>query len=209
MKEISRRGFLTASAKGTAALSYLWTLSAASIMTLISSCSNIVNDIKNWVPVGIAAFSSIVNLLQSAGVINPIEGSAIAALISIVKAGFAQVLSDISQYQSITPPPVGALQKIKDGLEIIVTNIQTFLNTINISNNPIIALVTGLVSIILSTISAFQGQLPASVAARPVAEFHLSGKTIVIVPIKRTRKQFISDFDAACVSAGHPEVEIH
>lgn len=199
---MNRREFAGHLVKGAAGLA----LAGAGGLTM-GGC-NVFNAIKNWVPVGITAFTSVVNLLQSSGIINPVEGSAINALILTIKAAFAQILSDISQYQAITPPPVTLLQKIKDGLEIVVTNIQTFLNTISVSNNPIISLVTGLISIILSTISAFQGQLPAAVAAQPVRSFSVRGQVVIVTAKNRNEKQFIKDFNSACDAYGHPEAEI-
>jgi hypothetical protein len=195
----TRREFVGHLAKGAAGLA----LVGAGGLTMVG-CS-VFNQIKLWVPIGITAFGSVVNMLQSAGIINPVEGSTINALILTIKAAFAQILSDISQYQAITPAPVGLLQKIKDGLEIVVTNIQTFLNTISVANNPIISLVTGLIQIILSTISAFQGQLPAAVAAHPVRSFSVKGQVIIVTPKHRSEKQFIKDFNATCVAYGHPE----
>jgi hypothetical protein len=181
----------------------------ASSFTLLSGgCTfgSVFSQIQAWVPVGLNAFNGVLTILEGAGVINPIAGSAVALLIQTIQAAFAQLAADVQAYQSITPPPAGALAKIEATLGIIVTHFQAFLSSINISDNKIVTLVVGLVQIILSTIAGFQSQLPTAAAAAS-RTLQVSGQTIAIVPVKRSVKQFKKDFNAACGS--HTEAFIH
>jgi hypothetical protein len=175
---------------------------------------NVFEDIENWVPVGLAAFQSVVSLLASAGVINPVADAGINLLISAITNAFNQIVADVKAYQAITPAPAGALQKIQATLSIIVQNLQAFLNSINVTDSKLLDTIVGLAQIILSTIAAFENDLVAKGAQpgtmSPTRRTHLShnARTIQIVPQARTVNQFISDFNSTAAAHGHPEVHL-
>jgi hypothetical protein len=163
---------------------------------------NVFADIKTWQPVGLAAFNSIITLLETVGIINP--GANL--LITDVRTAFADLLVDITNYQSITPPPVGALAKIQDTLSLIVGNVETLLAQLAVGMGTVVTLITGLANIFLSTIAAFQGQLPAPpLAAR---QFQIAKQTVTYTAKKRSVGQFRHDWNSAAVAGGHPELQL-
>jgi hypothetical protein len=206
MHALPRRGFLRISAS-----SFL-TLFLASTSSLFFGGCSVFTDIKNWVPVGLAAFDSVLNLLESAGIINPIAGSAISQIINVIKAAFSQVVADVQAYQAITPPPAGALQKIEDTLQIIVTNFGSFFSSLSITDGPLISLISGLASIILSTIEGFinsiRGTSKTSARVGVSQVMGVNHKPMTITPKARNKAAFTTEFNALCIQHGHPEAQI-
>lgn len=198
----SRRNFVATIGKGALLLPL------ASTPILMSGC-NVFTDIENWVPVGISTFSSIVTLLEGAGVINPVAGAPISAIINTINAGFSQIIADVKAYQSITPPPVGALAKLQTILQIVETNMQAFLASINISDNKLLLLVTGLAQIILSTIAGFINSLPASAGFVMQKSVRVSGQLITVTPKLRSIRGYKKDWNKVCTANGHPEMQQH
>ena len=207
MMQLSRRGMLKVSASSV----LLYFVASASSLLIGCSFSSVFSAIQSWIPIGLNAFNSVLLILEGAGLINPVEGSAIAAFIAVIKAGFAQLSADVEAYQAITPPPAGALAKIEAVMGVIVSNFQAFLTSIKVSDSTIINLVVGLVQIILSTIAGFQAALPSAASGKvsAMAPVQFGGTVIAVVPKRRSRKQFAKDFNAVCVQFNHPEAEIH
>lgn len=175
---------------------------------LMTSGCNVFTDIENWVPVGIATFNSLVTLLENAGVINPVAGAPITAAIGLVQAGFAQIVADVKAYQAIQPPPAGALAKIQAALQVVDSNFQAFLASINVSDNKLLQLVVGLAGIILSAIGGFINQLSGT---SPVIgrEYTVARQKISVTPKLYTVRAFKKAWNVAVSSGGHPEMEQH
>ena len=130
------------------------------------------DDILNWIPVADASVNSIVMLLENAGVINPVAGAPINLALGLVTAWIAQLKADVAAYQAITPPPAGALAKIKATLQIVATNFQAFLAALNITDNKLLQLVVGLAQIVLGTIAGFEGTLNQQPNPAPAPRHH-------------------------------------
>jgi len=165
--------------------SWLWT----------SGC-DIFTDIKNWVPIGEAALNAILAVLTGNGVlISP----AIQTIVNLVEAGFTALRAAIKEYQSTTPPPVGALAKVETAFKDIVDSFRTFLASLNVSGG-LLGIVIGLGQIIFSTIAAFLNRLPATSSLRRTVSISSSERIagtamVVIVPKDRTRRAFKKDWN--------------
>jgi hypothetical protein len=159
------------------------------------SASSVFNDIKNWEPVAKAAVQSVVTILGANGF--PVSQAA-SAVIALIEGGLDQVLADVNLYTSINPPPVGALAKIEAALGIVASNYQQFLQTIQVSNSPLLSTVIALAQVALSTIVAFEQQLPpnptpAPASAARITSYTVAGQTVGISPKMRTRRAFKKD----------------
>src|ERR1019366_9170300 len=88
----------------------------------------------------------------------------VTIIITAIKAAFDDVTTAVQEYNSITPPPVGALAKVDAALGIVVTDFNNFLASINIQNSSVATVVIGLAEVVLTTISGFIAALPAATA---------------------------------------------
>jgi len=161
----------------------------------ISGCGNVYQDILNWVPVGESAVNSILSVLSSNGVAI---AAPVQAIVDIVMTGFTDLTQAIKDYQSITPPPAGAVAKIQAAFNAIVSNFGNFLQQISVPGG-IVSIVVGLANVIFSTIQAFVNEVPA--VATPtlraaVAKFTVAGATHVVAAKKRSNRAFRRDFDS-------------
>jgi len=206
---IDRRQFLEVSGKGTLGTAILTATAGGSVM--LSGC-NVFSDILNWVPVGEAAVNSILAVLTANGVVIAPDAQIIVGLIM---AGFTALTAAIKEYQSTTPPPVGALAKIQAAFKAITDNFQTFLASLNVSGG-VLGIISGLAQVVFSTIVAFMNQLPASSAALRTATVSSSFtigspifrnvNRVVILPKLRTRRVFKKDWNAVLATA--PQVGV-
>lgn len=189
---MNRRQFVGNLTAGAAALAI------GSSLTLGGcSAAGVWNDIKTWLPTGIASFEAIMMLVA------PLAAPGIDAIAEMVKAAFAVLSAAVDQY--IAAPAAekqGWLAKVQLAFTDVTQNIQQFLTAVGASANPVVKLVLALATIILSTISAFLGKIGPTPAT-----FSLQGA--VVPPVLRNRKSFVSDFNAACIDGGHPEMVIH
>jgi hypothetical protein len=210
-KEIimERRQFLEVSGKGALGVAVL-TATAGTAGFVMEGCTltvdKILTDIENWVPVGLAAFQAIVTLLDGAA-------APLAPIVSIITAAFNQVVADIKMYQAITPPPAGALASIEAALQIIVTNFQAFLSSLNITDSKLVTLVIGFAEIILNTIAGFAAQLGSTSTALHVEvakTVTVSGKTVAVTASTNTltRRSFKKAWNKVAVAGSHPECEL-
>jgi len=195
--DFTRRDFTKG--MGTTALFLLATGGTALTMT---GC-NVFTDIENWVPVGTAAFNSIVVLLETAGLINP----AMAPVIAAIRLGFTEILADVKAYLAIQPPPVGALAKIQAVFGLIVSNFQDMLSQLQIATGPILTLVISLAQVILSTIAGFLGQLPVA-ASVLTGTLKVGKETVAYTAQKRSVRQFKKDWNSKVKAGNHPEMAL-
>jgi hypothetical protein len=180
--------------------SFVLFLAAGGSSLLISGC-NVFADILNWVPVGEAALNSILAVLTGNGiVISP----AVQSIVALIEAGFTALTAAVKEYQSTTPPPVGALAKVETAFKDIVDNFSTFLAALNVSGS-LLGIITGLAQVVLSTIAAFVNRLPATVAVKGVrtsiGSVKIGGSVVVVTPKVRNASAFKHDFDAILKSA--------
>ena len=179
----------------------LLALSALSMPFVMAGC-NVIDSILTWVPVGLTALQGIVTLL------GPLIGPA-AGIVLLIKAGFADLSAALTDYKNDTNPADKntLLAKIRTLLADIVAHFQDFLAALNLGNNPIVNIVVGLVSIILSAIEGFMGQLPQPTAL--TASFHVGARQFTVTPKYYKRvSDFKRDFNSVATANGHPEIAI-
>src|ERR1017187_2283776 len=81
-------------------LKYLSLVPALFVIPNFIACSfsSVYAEIKAYVPVGLQAFTSILSILASVGIIPPGVGTLIGTLVTLVKAGFADLLTAVTDY---------------------------------------------------------------------------------------------------------------
>jgi hypothetical protein len=195
---MNRRQFAGHLAKGSLAVAVLGgTLS----LEACPGAKTVWDDIKTWLPTGIASFEAIMALVV------PLAAPGINAIAEIVKAAFATLSAAVDQYMNAPADQKATwLGRVETAFKDVTDNIQAFLTALGQSSNPIVKLVLVIATIILSTISAFLGKIGPT----PVAfKLKLGQEEVLVVPVLRDRKKFVADFNAACVSGGHAELQIH
>lgn len=184
-------------------------LGGAAIATLgATACwvsQNTFVAILAYVGVGLQAFQSIVDMLAGNGVINIGTGSAIDAVINLVKVGFADLQTAVNNYQNAPADQKATLLgEVSTALATLEQSLQKFWNDLQLPDAQLAALVEGLLGIILSTLQAFATQLPA-----PQMKMKLGlKKTVATTPKKRTAKQFKADFNALLAAKGQTKYEV-
>lgn len=180
-------------------------------LSLVTEGCAAMEDIANWVPVGTKAFQSILAVLD--GLVTP----ALYLLFEAIIGGLNAVAAAAAQYNSITPPPVGALAEVKAALGIVIDNFTQFLAGINFSGNSILAIfVEGAAELILGIISGFENALPASVSVKWGAKIvpsqvRVGTRMIAVTPRtvrKRTRRSFIHDFNKLADASNYPKAKL-
>lgn len=195
----TRRNFLKMAGTGAIMVS-------AGGLSLATSGCNIIQDIQNWIPVGLAALNSIQTLL------GPLVSPAVTPFITIIKTGFADLLAATQAYANDTNPADKAtsIAKIQTALNDITTNFENLFNTL--PGGAIVSLAFGLAQIVLTTIAGFITQLPPAPATSSLkmrTTFTIKGQAVNIVPVKRSVRRFKGDWNSAAVAAGHPELKMH
>lgn len=180
----------------------------ASILT--TGC-NALSDLLNWIPVGLQAVTSILNLLNGAGISLP---PAVLTVVELIQVGLGDLKLAIVEYQSTTPPPAGALQKIDTFLAALVSNIGNILSQLPTAPNNVITLVIGLFELLLTTIQGFIASVPVAasltktraVFAKP---FMVRGQAVSLTPrTNLSRRAFIHSFNALTTAGGHKEANL-
>jgi hypothetical protein len=167
------------------------------VLTGCAGGGSIWSKILSWVPVGEAALNSILSVLTANGILI---APGLQVIVGLIEAGFSALTAAIKEYQSTTPPPVGALQKIETAFKDIVDNFKTFLASLNVSGG-LLSIIVGLAQVIFSTIAAFMNQVPASFSLKRTVvlgdTFGVGSRvTGTIVPKMRSRGQFKKDFNS-------------
>jgi hypothetical protein len=194
METINRREFVGHLGKGAAIV-------ALAGMTVEMSGCNVISDIENWIPVGEAAVNSILSTLAA----NNIAISPVAqAIVKDVFASFDALSAAITEYDSVTPPPAGALAKVQAAFKAITDQLGTFLQSLQLPGGNIVTLIVGLANIVFSTITAFTNQLPVAPASFMLSSanhYRLNGVEYTVVSKKRTRREFKKSWNAQLDSA--------
>lgn len=160
---------------------------------MLGGC-NAVADLENWIPVALTAVNNIVKLL------GPAVPAPVTAAIALINAGFAAVLTAIQNYKSGS----GVLADISNAIAAVESAFQSFFSSIGVPSG-LLATIEGLAAIVISTIQAFANEISPTPAS---AKMTVGGNVYTVAPVKRSRKQFVKDFDAECVKYGHPEASI-
>lgn len=165
-----------------------------SMTTMGLSCGSIFTDIEAYVPVGLEAFSEVISL------ISPAEGAALAGIITIVKASFADLASIVSSYNNAPAADKATwLGKITTAINAVISNLQQFWSDVKLPAGSLVATIEGVLQIILSTLAAFLPLIGGAMIASPKK----LEKTVQITPVKRTQKQFKAAINVAFSSHGY------
>jgi hypothetical protein len=176
-------------------------LSALSFLT--DGCSAIYGQIAAYVGVGISAFQSVVNILAGAGIITLPEGTAIAAILALVKVGMSDVSAAVAAYEAA--PAANKLTlagKISTALSVVQGEVQQFWSDVVIPDAKMASTISGLLGLIISTIAGFVTALPALAVAAPKVVFN---KTMPVAPKRISASQFRKEFNAILASGGYSE----
>lgn len=197
---MNRRTFISRTGR------FLVTSAALGTSSTLIGCTagSVFTDILNWIPTAVSAINGIVTVL---GAFMP-PGS--AAIITLIDAALASLAATITEYNNDTNPADKAtlLAKIRTILNDVYKNFESFLNTLNLGSNPIIAVVIGLANIIIAAISGFIGQIPASAPSATIY-FRLNGQSHIVAPkLYKKVSDFKKDYNAVCVVNNHPEIEL-
>jgi hypothetical protein len=204
---MNRRSFVTRAALSTVGTRFAY-LAAVSGVALTSEGCNVFSDIANWVPVGEAAVNSIVSVLTSNGFVI---STAIQTAVNLIFGALTSLDNAIIAYQSTTPPPAGTLDKVETFIGDVLNNFKSFLASLNISGG-LLGIITGLATVVLSTIEAFINDLPATTMPhlkRTIVvgdTFRIANTTMPIVPVHRTRRVFKRNFNSVLDSGASVDV---
>lgn len=170
------------------------------ITTMGLSCNSVFTDIENYVPIGLAAFQEIISLVA------PVEAAALAPIIAIVKATFADLAAAVAQYNNAPAADKATwLGKIKTAINAVIAELQQFWNDANLPDGGLASTIAGVLQIILSTLAAF---LPLIGGAVAVSAKKLA-KTLPVVPKKRSQKQFKADINAVFLQYGYSGHQVY
>lgn len=168
--------------------------------------SNLFTSITKYVGVGLQGFSAIVGILEGAGIINPVAGTAIFALINLVKAGFADLQTAVNNYNAAPAEQKQTLLgKISVAVATLEQSLQEFWSDLQIPNPGLATVIEGLLGVILSTLAGWSSGLPAPVGVQKRA----LAKAIVVTPKKRSPSQFKKDFNAIIVQGAYGQYTVN
>jgi hypothetical protein len=179
-------------------------LALMAVVPEFTACSfaSVYAEMLKYVPLGLSAVSAVLSILTGNGIaIAP----AATAIIALIKTGFADLQTAITQYQDAPAgQKSGLLGAISEGLTVVEANIQQFWANLDIPDAKLASLVEGLLGIITTTLAGFQTQLPAP--ATPVASNALRmraalGKLLPSTPVKRSPAKFKAAFNNALGTA--------
>lgn len=161
-----------------------------------------------WVTVGLTSFQSIVDLLAGAGIINVLLGSAIDLIIKAVKAALADIGTAVSNYNTApTTAKANLLGKIGTALMVAQNMIGQFWNDVTIPDAKLASTIAGLLGIMVSTLAAFQTQVPTP-PTPPVVAVARFPKQLSAAPKARSIKQYKSEFNALLIANGYSQYKI-
>jgi len=145
---------------------------------------NLVNEIEDWVGVGIATFNSILTELAANNVkLSPNE----LAIANDVITALTDIVAAAKEYAAFTPPPATAIQKLQDAFKAATDQLALFLQTVSIPGANLISLVANIAGVILAAIAGFLNQIPPAPAAvkvfRMEASYNAAGQNVPVTPM--------------------------
>jgi hypothetical protein len=163
-------------------------------ITMGLSCNNITQDV-------LTAFNAIVGILGGAGIIPG------GPIVSVVSLALQDVIVDVVAYNaapSVDKTTTGL--KLALAIQLAQAQLQTFYSGLNLTGTLAIV-VEGGINIILSTLAGFLPVLPILPIPSPALKVAMTlPKQIVYVPMKRTARQFRSDFNKVFINNNYPKV---
>lgn len=190
---IDRRRFAFMGLAGLAAASF------SSVFLGGCSVESIWVMVQGYVPVGIAAFEAILALVA------PVMSPFLNTIAMEVQAAFSVLAAAINQYISAPATSKATLaQKVALALNDLIDNLQKFAGALGQGSNPIVTLATKLLAIIVSTLLSFVGSITTN--PTPAARVR---QIINVGAVRRSKKQFITEFNETLKAGGHSELSIH
>jgi hypothetical protein len=169
-------------------------LAASSGLTMVGC-----DPLGSYLQAGLAAFSSLIALLEKNGVL-----SATNPLVAAVLAAFSAAMAADNAYQK---DKAAGSSTISADLDAINAALQNF-----VANAPIpsglVTVVLDAIEVILSTIAGWVGTLSPTVTIKGTLTAK-SGATVQVVAKKRSKHAFISDWNSTVTKNGHPELSQH
>jgi len=198
MQPLSRRSFATFTAKSFAALGI------GSLMNLETACTfgSVWAEIQKYIPVGLSAFAAILSILTGSG----IGVTAVSAIVALVKTGFADLSTAVSQYQDApTGQKTGLLGGISEAITVVEANLQSFWANLSIPDAKLAATIQGLLEVLTTTLAGFATQLPAPVTPVAMTAMRMKAsltKQLSSAPVKRSPGKVKADFNAQLKAGG-------
>jgi hypothetical protein len=170
---------------------------------LMTACTTSVQQIENWVAVGINALASVVNILEGAGIPIP-GGGAIDLAIKAAQTAFNLIKAAIDKYNAApADQKKGLLSEIATAIASAEGSIQSFWNSLSLPDAKLASLVEGLLGVIVSTLAGFAATLP------PVQRAAIAGgRRLAVRPVKRDKKKFAKDFNSLLVGTTYSQYAI-
>ena len=169
-------------------------LAASSGLTMVGC-----DPLGSYLQAGLAAFSSLVSLLEKNGVLT-----ATNPLVATVLAAFSAAIAADNAYEKDKAAGASALASALDAINAALQNFT--------ANAPIpstlITLVLDAIEVIISTIAGWAGTLVPTVTIKGMLTSK-SGATIPVVAKKRSRHAFISDWNSTVTRDGYPQLSQH
>jgi hypothetical protein len=167
----------------------------------VSGClfSTVEADIAAYVPIALQAVAGVL------AIFDPGVAAIFTPLVTLINAGLASVQKAIADWQAAdaTQKP-GLVGGITAALQVVESDFQNFLTSVDVNAPGVSTAVNSLVSIILGVLLAFQNKLGGA----PVSAAHtmtVRAKTLQIEPLKLSPKQFKAAFNQRAESLGHKE----
>jgi hypothetical protein len=173
----------------------------------LGGCS-VITDIESWIPIGLAALDSIEAELKANNVPIP------AVLVTVendVKLALADLQAAAQEYDSTSPPPVGALQKLQAALKAVTDQFGNFLAQLQLPGGGLLNLILNLAGIVFSTIAGFINRLPVPATFKSSvvsAQYRVSGQVLNVVAKERSRRAFKKDWNGELDSAKKAGVQV-
>lgn len=170
----------------------------------LAGCS-VFDEILRYVGVGLQAFQGVIDLLAGVGALPLGTGTLIDTAVALVKAGFADLQTAVKNYETAPDASKATLLgKVSTVISVLAGSITSFWNDVKIPDPKIASTAQGLLEIVLSTLAGFQTQLPLPAATGAQARtYMLAGRPIKAV--RRTAKQFKTDYNAVLATNGYPQ----
>ena len=178
--ETNRRSFMQWAGMALGALAVSgWTV-------FLTACGNVASSI-------ITAFQGILKILATAGIITnqPIVVAVTGALDAVLGAVTAYANAPAADKTSLGLQLATAIQSAQ-------AELQTFYSSLNLTGT-LAVVVEGLITVILSTLTAFLPSLPVPPVSAALRKSKTLPKQLVYQPVQRTDKQFRHDVNAICV----------
>jgi hypothetical protein len=181
-------------------------LASAAIGSLASSTAcwltgSVFTQILSYINVGLQAFQAVVNLLA------PSAAVAVTAAITLVKAGFADLVTAVDAYEAAPAADKATLlQKVSTVLSILEASIQQFWNDLKLPSGSLATTISGLLGIILSVLAGFATQLPAPAPTPATTKAKALPNLIPVTPQKMSVSQFKKAFNSKMTASGQTPV---